>query len=84
MVKACSDIKEEGCNGINMIMSYKPDLEVKNLSGDTPLSLAVKLNSLCSVEILVRQIHHLYHKFEYIKNNVLYIFMQEESHFESL
>lgn len=84
MVKACSDIKEEGCNGINLIMSYKPDLEVKNLSGDTPLSLAVKLNSLCSVEILVRQIPHLYHKFKYMKYYVLYIFMQEESHFKSV
>ncbi|XP_052057851.1 poly [ADP-ribose] polymerase tankyrase-like isoform X2 [Mytilus californianus] len=54
MVKACSDNKEEGCSGLNLILSYKPDLEVKNLSGDTPLSLAVKVNSLCSVEILLQ------------------------------
>lgn len=54
MVHACTNIKQDECAGIKLLLSYKPDLELKNLAGDTPLSLAVRLKSVCCVELLLQ------------------------------
>jgi len=53
MVKACSSNKLDECTGLNLILTYKPELECKNLAGDTALSLAVKLQCASSVDLLV-------------------------------
>jgi ankyrin repeat protein len=53
MVKACSSNNLDECTGLNLILTYKPELECKNLAGDTALSLAVKLQCVSSVDLLV-------------------------------
>ena len=54
MVKACSSNNLDECTGLNLILTYKPELECKNLAGDTALSLAVKLQCVSSVDLLLK------------------------------
>lgn len=60
MVQACSRSEEESSAGLNLILGYKPDLEVKNLNGETPLALAVQLKSVSSIDLLVSEMTILF------------------------